>query len=66
MANKSGRSWKLERASVSVKGSSRPRSNKYAESDSSREPAPGTRKKIWVGGYKKSDGSEVRGYYRSL
>jgi len=64
MANKSGRAWKLERASVNGKGS-RPRSNKYSASDADRKPAPGSREKIWVGGYTRSDGSEVQGYYRS-
>lgn len=64
MASKSGRAWKLERASVSVKGS-RPRSNKYSSSDSDSKPAPGSREKVWVGGYARADGSLVRGYYRS-
>lgn len=60
---KSGRAWKLERASVSIKGKSRPRSNKYSNSDSSRKPAPGTRKKFWVGGHM-LNGSYVKGHYR--
>jgi hypothetical protein len=46
-----GRAWKLERASVSVPGKSRPRSNKYSGGDASKKPAPGTRQQIWVGGY---------------
>ena len=65
MANKQGRAWKLERASVNVKGKSRPRSNKYSESDSGQRPEPGSRQKVWIGGYKKADGTEVQGYYRS-
>ncbi|HSB12348.1 MAG TPA: hypothetical protein VLM38_22870 [Blastocatellia bacterium] len=65
MANKRGRAWKLERASVGVQGSSRPRSNKYSPSDSSREPGAGSREKVWIGGYTRSDGSRVHGYYRS-
>ncbi|HXG92172.1 MAG TPA: hypothetical protein VNN73_07345 [Blastocatellia bacterium] len=65
MANRQGRAWKMERASVSRKGDSRPRSNKYSESDSSRKPAPGSRERVWVGGYTRSDGTQVEGYYRS-
>ncbi|HXF38946.1 MAG TPA: hypothetical protein VN687_04475 [Blastocatellia bacterium] len=64
MANKSGRAWKLERASVNGKGA-RPRSNKYSVSDADRKPAPGSRERIWVGGYTRADGSKVEGYYRS-
>jgi hypothetical protein len=59
------RSWKMERASVHRKGKARARSNKYSPSDSHPKPAPGTRQRIWVGGYKKSDGTAVAGYYRS-
>ena len=65
MPNKSGRAWKMERASVKTKGSDRSRSNKYSGSDSSKKPAPGSREKVWVGGYTKSDGTKVEGYYRS-
>ncbi len=60
---KSG-SWKKERASVTVAGKSRPRSNKYSGSDSGKTPAPGTRQRTWVGGYKKADGTKVVGHYR--
>jgi hypothetical protein len=66
MPQKGGRSWKLERASVDQKGRERPRSNKYSDSDSSRKPTAGERDRAWVGGYTKSDGTEVRGYYRKL
>lgn len=65
MANKSGKSWKMERASVNTKGESRARSNRYSRSDSDKKPAPGARQKVWVGGYKKADGTQVEGYYRS-
>jgi hypothetical protein len=65
MANKSGRSWKMERASVNSKEASRPRSNKFSDNDSSKKPAPGSRQRVWVGGYTKSDGTQVEGYYRS-
>ena len=60
-----GRAWKLERASVSVPGKSRPRSNKYSGGDAGRKPAPGTRQQVWVGGYTRADGTKVEGYYRA-
>jgi hypothetical protein len=60
-----GRSWKVERASVSKAGASRPRSNKYSGSDSKRRPAAGSRERVWVGGYTKADGTKVSGYYRA-
>ena len=63
MAAKSGRAWTMERASVSTdKGS---RSNKYAGGDQDKEPGPGERSRIWVGGYTRKDGTKVQGYYRS-
>lgn len=65
MATKNGRAWKMERASVNTKGESRPRSNKYSGNDGDKKPASGTRQKVWVGGYTKSDGTQVEGYYRS-
>ena len=58
------RSWKMERASVSRKSQARPRSNKYARSDTTQRPAAGSRSRVWVGGYTRSDGTEVAGYYR--
>ena len=64
MAAAKGRAWKLERASVSQPGKSRPRSNKYSGSDAKKAPAPGTRDRVWVGGYTKADGTKVEGYYR--
>jgi hypothetical protein len=65
MATKSGRAWKVERASVSEAGKTRPRSNKYSESDGRRKPAAGGRKQVWVGGYKRADGTRVEGHYRA-
>lgn len=58
-------SWKMERASVSRKGSSRPRSNKYSKSDTTKRPAANDRSRVWVGGYTRADGTEVHGYYRA-
>lgn len=60
-----GRAWKLERASVHVKGRSRPRSNKYCSSDQDKKPGPGERSRVWVGGYTRRDGVKVAGHYRS-
>ncbi len=62
---KSGRGWKLERASVNRSGK-RPRSNKYSKSDSSKRPLPGTRTRAWVGGYDRANGTHVKGHYRRL
>lgn len=64
MARKTG-SWKNERASVNRSGSSRPRSNKYSKSDTSRRPPSGSRSRVWVGGYTRTDGTHVEGYYRA-
>lgn len=64
MPSSKGRSWKLERASVKVNGKSRPRSNKYSGGDTTKKPAPGSRERVWVGGYTRADGSKVSGYYR--
>ena len=65
MPYKKGRAWKMERASVNVKGRSQPRSNKYSKSDTDTQPRTGSRERIWVGGYTRADGSHVEGYYRS-
>jgi hypothetical protein len=65
MPSKRDRAWKLERSSVYVAGKSRPRSNKYSASDSDEKPAPGTRARVWVGGYVRSDGKKGRGHFRS-
>jgi hypothetical protein len=64
MPSAKGRSWKMERASVSRQGKSRPKSNKYSGSDQSKRPAPNTREQVWVGGYQRADGTKVKGYYR--
>ena len=66
MATAKGRSWKLERASVSAKGKGRPRSNKYSKSDNDKRPAVGSRQRVWVGGYVREDGTKVQGYYRGV
>ncbi len=63
---KSGRAWKMERASVNARGRKRSKSNKYLkESDQDKRPASGERERVWVGGYTRSDGTEVEGYYRA-
>lgn len=59
-------SWKNERASVSRKGSNRSRSNKFAKSDTTRRPEPGSRSRVWVAGYTRADGTEVAGHFRQL
>ena len=66
MANKRGKAWHMERASVHKKGGSRPRSNKYSASDSHERPSAGSRKRVWVGSYSRADGTHVDGYYRRL
>jgi hypothetical protein len=66
MASAKGRAWKLERASVSAKEKARPRSNKYAKSDTDTRAAPGARSRVWVGGYVRGDGTKVHGYYRTV
>jgi len=65
MATKSGRAWKMERASVTVPGQTRPRSNKYSGGDPSKKPEPGSRERVWVGGYTRADGTKVAGHYRA-
>lgn len=66
MPQAKGRAWKMERASVNMKGKSRPRSNKYSGGDTTKKPASGERSRVWVGGYKRADGTTVKGYYRSV
>ena len=66
MAKSKGRSWKMERASVNRRAKERPRSNKYSGSDGDKKPAPGSRQRVWVGGYARADGTKVEGYYRSV
>jgi len=57
------RSWKTERASVSKKNKSRPRSNKYSGSDTPKRPAAGTGERYWRAGYTRKDGTKVKGHY---
>ena len=64
MARPKSKSWKLERASVHRKGSAKPRSNKYSPSDNDERPAAGSRSRVWIGGYTRSDGIAVKGHYR--
>ncbi len=66
MANRRGRAWKTERASVDVERRKRPRSNKYSDSDSKKAPPAGSRERAWVGGYVRGDGTKVQGYYRAV
>jgi hypothetical protein len=65
MAAKKGRAWKLERASVESPAKSRSRSNKYSRSDDDEQPPARSRERVWVGGYVRSDGRKVKGYYRA-
>jgi len=65
MPSQKGRAWKNERASVTVSGRDRPRSNKYSHSDQDRRPAPHTRERVWVAAYTRSDGRHVAGHYRA-
>lgn len=58
----SGGSWKKERASVSRKDKSKPRSNKYSSSDSRQKP-PESRDHYWRAGYTRKDGTRVKGHY---
>jgi hypothetical protein len=66
MNHPSGKAWTMERASVTVAGEGSPHSNKYSSNDSDQRPMAGTRERVWVGGYRRSDGTKVRGHYRSL
>ena len=60
----SGRAWKNERASVTSKNKSRPKSNKYSRtSDSSKRTSEGTSKQYWRAGYTRKDGTKVKGHY---
>ena len=65
MAQRRSKSWKLDRASVHTKAKSRPRSNKYSASDTTERPAPRSRGRVWVGGYRRADGTRVAGHYRA-
>jgi hypothetical protein len=62
--NKKSGSWKKERASVSRRTGSKPRSNKYSPgSDTGKRPAAGTAGRYWRAGYTRKDGTKVRGHY---
>ena len=56
-----GRSWKTERASVSKKATSRPKSNKYSASDESKRQD--NAEQYWRAGYTRADGTKVKGHY---
>jgi hypothetical protein len=58
-----GRAWKNERASVSKKSKSRPRSNKYSSSDNGNRPEAGSSEQYWRAGYTRKDGTKVKGHY---
>lgn len=58
-----GRAWKTERASVSNKNKSRPRSNKYSSSDNSKRSEAGSSEQYWRAGYTRKDGTKVKGHY---
>jgi hypothetical protein len=58
-----GRSWKNERASVTNKSKSRPKSNKYSSSDKSKRPKEGSAEQYWRAGYTRKDGTKVKGHY---
>jgi hypothetical protein len=57
----SGRSWKNERASVTRKGGSKPKSNKYRASDKSKREE--NAEQYWRAGYTRADGTKVKGHY---
>ena len=63
MAKNTKRAWKNERASVSKKNKSRPKSNKYSSSDKSRRPKADTSEQYWRAGYTRKDGTKVKGHY---
>ena len=56
-----GRSWKNERASVTKKSTSRPKSNKYSASDESKRKD--SAEQYWRAGYTRADGTKVKGHY---
>jgi hypothetical protein len=58
-----GRAWKNERASVSKKSKSRPRSNKYSSSDNGNRPEANSAEQYWRAGYTRKDGTKVKGHY---
>jgi hypothetical protein len=59
-----GSAWKNERASVTAKNKSRPKSNKYSTtSDRSKRPSSGSSSQYWRAGYTRKDGTKVKGHY---
>jgi hypothetical protein len=58
-----GRAWKNERASVSKKNKSRPKSNKYSSSDKGKRPEADSSEQYWRAGYTRKDGTKVKGHY---
>lgn len=56
-----GRAWKNERASVTNKNKSRPKSNKYSSSDQSKRKE--NAEQYWRAGYTRKDGTKVKGHY---
>ena len=58
-----GRAWKNERASVNKKNKSRPKSNKYSKSDTSKRSESGSTERYWRAGYTRKDGTKVKGHY---
>ena len=62
--NKTGGSWKKERASVNRRTGSKPNSNKYRpDSDSGKRPEAGSTERYWRAGYTRKDGTKVKGHY---
>jgi hypothetical protein len=62
-SKKSSGSWKKERASVSERGKTKPRSNKYSGTDSTKHPKSAARGQYWRAGYTRKDGTRVKGHY---
>ena len=58
-----GRAWKNERASTNSKNKSRPKSNKYSKSDTTKRPKAGSAEQYWRAGYTRKDGTKVKGHY---
>lgn len=54
----------MERASVRQKKTGKVRSNKFSGGDTGGPPKKHSRKRVWVGGYRRRDGTKVKEYYR--
>ena len=59
----SGRAWKNERTSVNTKNKTRPKSNKYSKSDTTKRSEQGSTERYWRAGYTRKDGTKVKGHY---